>query len=177
LNAGGLDRDEEGLDLDALQHRVWALECLNKRLSGSWSDVTPQETNALISTCLLLSFQAIHLSEGVGEFITLMRGVAVIGEKTIDGNIQSVLLTMFEGLRAENNTPWTDIPLFWDGQTSLSVEAIKRLESLCPGPLETEYHEKLLCIAEEPSSSQNACEFRTSPLLSFEDELTQPWCD
>jgi hypothetical protein len=173
LATGELDVVDGHLSKDAMEYRVCAIQCLHNHLLDSWSDISLQEKNALISTFHLLSFQAISLPEGMGEYITLMRGVAIVGMRTIHGNIQSALWVMFGELRAANDISWENILLLWDGQTNLSLDAIMRLKSFCTRPLEIEYQKKLLNIATDPSSSQNVFElyiwWMTLPPRDFQD--------
>ena len=81
LGASHLTRVTPGEDYttQAIVHRGHAIEGLNKALNKS--DRTYGESDAMLAACYALTFQAAHMGDGMIDFITMVRGCALVTEK------------------------------------------------------------------------------------------------
>jgi hypothetical protein len=81
LGASHLTRVAPGEDYttQAIVHRGHAIEGLNKALNKT--DRTYGESDAMLAACYALTFQASHMGDGMIDFITMVRGCALVTEK------------------------------------------------------------------------------------------------
>ena len=81
LGASHLTRVAPGEDYttQAIVHRGHAIEGLNKALNKT--DRTYGESDAMLAACYALTFQASHMGDGMVDFITMVRGCALVTEK------------------------------------------------------------------------------------------------
>jgi len=81
LGASHLTRVVPGEDYttQAIVHRGHAIEGLNNALNKI--DRTYGESDAMLAACYALTFQASHMSDGMIDFITMIRGCALVTEK------------------------------------------------------------------------------------------------
>ena len=81
LGASHLTRVASGEDYttQAIVHRGHAIEGLNKALNKT--DRTYGESDAMLAACYALTFQASHMGDGMIDFITMVRGCALVTEK------------------------------------------------------------------------------------------------
>src|ERR1700733_8397914 len=81
LGASHLTRVAPGEDYttQAIVHRGHAIEGLNKALNKT--DRTYGESDAMLAACYALTFQASHMGDGMIDFITMIRGCALVTEK------------------------------------------------------------------------------------------------
>src|SRR5437764_1534621 len=81
LGASHLTRVVPGEDYttQAIVHRGHAIEGLNKALNKT--DRTYGESDAMLAACYALTFQASHMGDGMVDFITMVRGCALVTEK------------------------------------------------------------------------------------------------
>jgi hypothetical protein len=81
LGASHLTRVAPGEDYttQAIVHRGHAIEGLNKALNRT--DRSYGESDAMLAACYALTFQASHMGDGMIDFITMVRGCALVTEK------------------------------------------------------------------------------------------------
>ena len=81
LGASHLTRVAPGEDYttQAIVHRGHAIEGLNKALNET--DRIYGESDAMLAACYALTFQASHMGDGMIDFITMVRGCALVTEK------------------------------------------------------------------------------------------------
>ena len=81
LGASHLTRVAPGEDYttQAIVHRGHAIEGLNKALNKTHR--TYGESDAMLAACYALTFQASHMGDGMVDFITMVRGCALVTEK------------------------------------------------------------------------------------------------
>jgi hypothetical protein len=81
LGASHLTRVAPGEDYttQAIIHRGHAIEGLNKALNKT--DRSYGESDAMLAACYALTFQASHMGDGMIDFITMVRGCALVTEK------------------------------------------------------------------------------------------------
>jgi Fungal specific transcription factor domain len=81
LGASHLTRVSPDLDYttEAIVHRGKAIQGLSKALTKT--NRTFGESDALLASCYALTFQASHMRDGMFDFITMMRGCALVTMK------------------------------------------------------------------------------------------------
>ena len=79
LSASGIAcyTDETYLNLTAMTHRVKAIEALNTAVARGLSSF--EQGNAMIATTFCLLFQSALLNDGLGEYMSFIRGTVAIG--------------------------------------------------------------------------------------------------
>src|SRR5271167_690673 len=60
----------------ALSHRLLAIKGLNEALSKT--PRTGSDGDALLAACYALAFQSSYMSDGINEFLTLVRGINLV---------------------------------------------------------------------------------------------------
>jgi hypothetical protein len=135
----------------AMNHRVKAIKAIKKRLADApKTTMAYEETNAMVAACFALTFQSVGFEDGMPEFMTFIRGIVVVGMqmmfkgiKPLFGNMMgqeqdSILSPVMEGL-----------PLAQRGCVDSAVEGISNLRPICVEPLEMDYQNRLMGIAEK----------------------------
>ncbi|KAK9441958.1 C6 zinc finger protein [Metarhizium brunneum] len=135
----------------AMNHRIKAIKAIKKRLSESARAQTSyEEANALVATCFALTFQSVCLEDGLAEYMTFIRGILIVGMQMMFKGIKPIFEQLFEDQQNEMMEPYLrDLPLIQRGWADAAVEAISNLRPLCAEPVEVEYCEQLLGIAEK----------------------------
>jgi hypothetical protein len=134
----------------ALQHRVVAVNLLNASLSAGSS--TQSEADAKLAACLALTFQSSYMEDGFFEFLTMIRGCALV---TQDHSLEQPT-SAFHCFSGENHgrtmqqrlrqMPINEIdPKVLDGASD-SLDALKQL---CQNDKEHEYRQVLYDIVQQ----------------------------
>lgn len=102
-----------------------------------------------MATCFALTFQSIVLDDGMAEFMTFCRGIALVsmqmhykGVKFLFSNLQHLDTSAI--LKPHMDA----LPLVRRDWVDMAVAAIRGLEPLCTQPVEFEYYRIILEIAE-----------------------------
>ncbi|KAG8418730.1 hypothetical protein J3459_011578 [Metarhizium acridum] len=135
----------------AMNHRIKAIKAIKKRLSESARGQTSyEEANALVATCFALTFQSVCLEDGLAEYMTFIRGILIVGMQMMFKGIKPIFEQLFEDRQDEVMEPYLrDLPLIQRGWADAAGEAISNLRPLCVEPVEVEYCQQLLGIAEK----------------------------
>ncbi|GJN74303.1 C6 transcription factor [Purpureocillium lilacinum] len=149
--ASSLTSTDSSLVTAAMNHRIKAIKAIKKRLTeSSRTDTTYEEANALVATCFALTFQSVSLDDGLAEYMTFIRGILIVGMQMMFKGIKPVFTTLFDDKQNELMAPlMQDMPLIERGWVDGAVEAISNLRPLCLDPIEVEYYEQLIGIAEK----------------------------
>ena len=149
--ASSLTSTDSSLVTAAMNHRIKAIKAIKKRLTeSSRTDTTYEEANALVATCFALTFQSVSLDDGLAEYMTFIRGILIEGMQMMFKGIKPVFTTLFDDKQNELMAPlMQDMPLIERGWVDGAVEAISNLRPLCLDPIEVEYYEQLIGIAEK----------------------------
>ncbi|EFY95418.1 Zn(2)-Cys(6) zinc finger domain protein [Metarhizium robertsii] len=136
----------------AMSHRIKAVKLIKKRLSESARAQTSyEEANALVAACFALTFQSLSLEDGLAEYITFIRGIVIVGVQMVFKGIKPIFEQLLdEDWQDEVMEPYLrDLPLIQRGWAAAAIQAISNLRPLCVEPVEVEYCEQLLGIAEK----------------------------
>ena len=135
----------------AMNHRIRAIRAIKKRLSEAGRvNTTYEEANAMVATCFALTFQSVSLEDGLAEYMTFIRGIVIVGMQMAFSGIKPIFDNLFENNDAEILAPYMEtLPLIQRSWADAAVDSISNLRPLCGLPIETEYVDKLLSIAEK----------------------------
>ncbi|KAI0181373.1 hypothetical protein GGR52DRAFT_32825 [Hypoxylon sp. FL1284] len=150
LAASDLMAQDSSLIALAMTHRVKAINAIKRALSDGPKMDTFEEWNALLATCFALMFQSIGLDDGMAEYMTFIRGIALVSGQMRSRGMRFI----FSNLRHLNTSatmlkPHIDaLPPVRRTWVDMAVAAIRALEPLCAHPVEAAYRRLLLAIAE-----------------------------
>ena len=149
--ASDLDNSDTALVHAAMDHRIKAIKSIKKRLAESAkSETSFEEANALVATCFALTFQSVSLEDGLAEYMTFIRGILIVGIQMMFRGIKPLFQQLFEDKQEEIMEPYLrDLPLIQRGWADAAIEAISSLRPLCVEPVEIEYYEQLIGIAQK----------------------------
>uniref|UniRef100_L2FMC1 C6 transcription factor n=1 Tax=Colletotrichum fructicola (strain Nara gc5) TaxID=1213859 RepID=L2FMC1_COLFN len=110
----------------AMAHRVKAIKAIKKSLAGLPTKGTNTEhANALVATCFALTFQSTSFEDGMGEFMTFIRGILIIGAQMMCKGIKPVFVNMLDqDSRAVLEPKMVNLPLIRQEWADGAVEAI-----------------------------------------------------
>lgn len=150
-SASELIHNDPSLASAALIHRVKAIRSIKKRLSESGrGEMTFEESNAMIASCFALTFQSTKLDDGLAEYMTFIRGIAIVGMQMGFRGIKPVFPTLFDDNQNEVLQPYMeDLPLIQRGLADAAAASLQGLRPLCTTHLELEYIQKLEEIVEQ----------------------------
>ena len=133
LGASHLSRIAPGQDYTtyAVVHRGRAIEGLNKALSKI--NTAFGNSDAMLATCYALTFQAYYMGDGLLDFVTMVRGCALVTEKIkSEGSTTAFNLDREMHLRLMNpqldQLPILD-PVVLDGAITSLVEVQQLMEN------------------------------------------------
>ncbi|KAI8200264.1 Sterol uptake control protein 2 [Colletotrichum sp. SAR 10_76] len=110
----------------AMAHRVKAIKAIKKSLAELPTKGTNTEhANALVATCFALTFQSTSFEDGMGEFMTFIRGILIIGAQMMCKGIKPVFVNMLDqDSRAVLEPKMVNLPLIRQEWADGAVEAI-----------------------------------------------------
>src|SRR5277367_1696803 len=87
LGASHLTRVEAGSDYNtqAIIHRGRAIEGLNRALANPNRSV--RESDVMLAACYALTFQASYMGDGLIDFITMVRGCALVSRRIVEEGV------------------------------------------------------------------------------------------
>ncbi|KAL2133349.1 hypothetical protein VTI74DRAFT_2513 [Chaetomium olivicolor] len=166
-----LSTSDPGLLEAAMTHRLKAIKAIKKSLSaaassssssssssccssstaqsscGSGTDMF-EEGNALMATCFALTYQSVHLDDGMAEYMTFIRGIMIVAIQMYIKGAKLLFGQMLGDKQKEMLEPFMrDVPLVEKSWVDAAVEAIQGLEGLVQGEgreVERKYWELLL---------------------------------
>ncbi|KAI8277681.1 hypothetical protein K4K60_006796 [Colletotrichum sp. SAR11_57] len=127
----------------AMAHRVKAIKAIKKSLAELPTKGTNMEhANALVATCFALTFQSTSFEDGMGEFMTFIRGILIIGAQMMCKGIKPVFVNMLDqDSRAVLEPKMVNLPLIRQEWADGAVEAIGALRHLCRDEVEIQYYD------------------------------------
>lgn len=156
----------------ALHHRLLSLRAIKRKLasfappsaqaplitptttacpSSSPLPISHEEGNALLATCFALTFQSVHLDDGMAEFMTFVRGVVMVAIKMAFSQVGFLFVNFIGKDQEVVLRPYLDsavVPAEMEVWREDAVGALERLRCLCEGDhLKVKYWERTLGIA------------------------------
>ncbi|KAF4824717.1 hypothetical protein CGCTS75_v009998 [Colletotrichum tropicale] len=133
----------------AMAHRVKAIKAIKRSLAELPTKGTNTEhANALVATCFALTFQSTSFEDGMGEFMTFIRGILIIGAQMMCKGIKPVFVNMLDqDSRAVLEPKMVNLPLIRQEWADGAVEAIGALRHLCRDEVEIQYYDIIYELA------------------------------
>ncbi|KAI1781119.1 hypothetical protein F4818DRAFT_28614 [Hypoxylon cercidicola] len=149
LAASDLMTQDSSLVTFAMMHRVKAINAIKRSLSDVPKMDTFEEGNALIATCFALTFQSIVLDDGMAEYMTFIRGIALVSMHMYGKGVKFLFSNLQHLDTSAILKPHMDaLPLVRRELVDMAVAGIHGLEPLCTHQVEVEYYKLILEIAE-----------------------------
>lgn len=97
-----------------------------------------------MAACFALTFQSVRMDDGMAEFMTFCRGVAIVAMQMYCKGCTFIFRKWMGDEQQALLKPLMEVvPLIPKGWTDMAVVAIDALEPLCKHQVEVEYHQHL----------------------------------
>jgi hypothetical protein len=135
----------------AMGHRIKAIRAIKKRLTeASRNSTTYEEANAMVAACFALTFQSVSFEDGMAEFMTFVRGIVVVGMQMMFRGVKPLFGNLIGPEKDELLASVMEtLPLIQKGWVDDAVEGLGNLQLLCVEPMEADYRERLMAIAQK----------------------------
>ncbi|KAI5862331.1 hypothetical protein GGS23DRAFT_571901 [Durotheca rogersii] len=150
LAASDLIKQDPNLLTFAMMHRLKAIKAIKKTLNEVPKTNTFEEGNALLATCFALMFQSVILEDGMPEFMTFCRGIALVALQMGYKGTRLLFRNFGDQDRLDMLRPHMEaVPLIRRDWVDAAAASVRALAPLCyAGPVEAEYHRLTLAITE-----------------------------
>ncbi|SPO03425.1 related to UPC2 - regulatory protein involved in control of sterol uptake [Cephalotrichum gorgonifer] len=142
LAASDLMEEDPSLITFAMSHRLRAIKSIKKRLAdmSRSTQVTHDESNAMVATCFALTFQSVQLDDGMAEFMAFVRGILIVSMQMWMKGVSPIFTNMVsEDAEALLEPLMRDLPLVQREWSDMALTAIQNLRPLCYDEVEIEY--------------------------------------
>jgi hypothetical protein len=138
--------DDKDLALTAITHRVKSIESLNAAVRRGLASF--EQGNAMLATCFALLFQSTLLNDGLGEYMSFIRGCIAIGIQMATKGFSFV----FTGLWGDDQLKIIDpvlnkAPLIESKVVSSACRSLEKMTPLCKTKVELDMLGLLLSMA------------------------------
>jgi hypothetical protein len=146
-----LGYSDPSLVAPATNHRIKAIKAIKKRLSESpKTTISGEESNAMVAACFALTFQSVGFEDGMAEFMTFIRGIVVVGMQMMFRGVKPLFGNLIGPEKDELLASVMEtLPLIQKGWVDDAVEGLGNLQLLCVEPMEADYRERLMAIAQK----------------------------
>jgi len=154
LGASHLTRVSPDLDYttEAIIHRGKAIEGLSKALTKS--NRTFGESDALLASCYALTFQASHMRDGMFDFVTMLRGCALVTMKIKQERSVTAFNIGHDIHLRLMSSKLDDMPSVHPVVVNSAADALVELQHLMKSCLDVQFHNALskvvLALRESP---------------------------
>ncbi|KAL2073853.1 hypothetical protein VTL71DRAFT_11179 [Oculimacula yallundae] len=147
---------DKQLRVTAMSHRVKSIESLNKAIEGGVE--TFVKGNAMLATCFALLFHSVLIDDGLGEYMSFIRGTVAVGMKMGYGQMKFLFVKAFGDEQLELLGPALKLaPLVHPDVTRAACRSVEKFGFMCEKESELLLYGKLLSIARNlVTSSQDA---------------------
>lgn len=138
--------NDRHMNLIAISHRVKSIASLNKAIeTGVQSFV---QANAMLATCFALLFQSVFIKDGLGEYMSFIRGTLAIGLKMGCSKMQFLFVKVFGDENMELIGPALKLaPLVPADVTRAACRSLEKIGFLCTKEMELRLYGRLLSMA------------------------------
>lgn len=150
--------EDKSLIVTAMTHRVKSIEALNAAVSRGLT--TFEQGNAMLATCFVLLFQSTLLNDGLGEYMSFIRGCVAIGMQMGIKRMKFLLTKLWGDESLEEIDPALHkAPLIEPQVVSLACRSLEKMGSLCKTEVELKMYALILSMARNlvTSSRDGAC--------------------
>jgi hypothetical protein len=166
LAASDLMQHDAALLPAAMAHRVKAIRAIKRRLAdiSRSTEVTYEESNAMVATCFALTFQSVMMDDGMAEFMTFIRGILIVGMQMWMKGVTPMFTNLINEDAENLIAPIMEtLPLVHKEWADGALGAIQTLRPLCRQEVEIEYHEILMRWVQQLYTSSWEGERRSGP--------------
>ncbi len=129
-----------------MTHRLAAISALNAAVSAGLK--TSEQGNAMLATCFALLFQSTLLNDGLGEYMSFIRGTTAIGIQMYTKNFKMLFTKVFGDEAMEDLDPkLQQAPLIESSVVMSAIRSLERIAPLCQTKAEKEMYALLLSMA------------------------------
>ncbi|CZT44898.1 uncharacterized protein RSE6_05151 [Rhynchosporium secalis] len=148
--------DEQQLRVTAMAYRVKSIESLNRAIESGIQ--TFIQGNAMLATCFALLFQSVFIQDGLGEYMSFIRGTLAIGTKMGYSQMKFLFVKAFGDEQLELIGPALSLaPLVHPDISRAACKSLEKFGFMCEKESEALLYGKLLCMARNlVTSSQDA---------------------
>jgi hypothetical protein len=149
----------------AMAHRVQAIKSLNRAMSNGLH--TFEEGNAMLATCYVLLFQSVLLEDGLGEYMSFIRGCVLIAQNMGCRRLKF----LFHSVNGTESLAKMDPHLKESSEVNpepvnAGCKSLEAFEPLCQLEYQKTFHNSLLKIARALyTSSRNGKKSRMLPRM------------
>ncbi|KAG4442101.1 hypothetical protein IFR05_002387 [Cadophora sp. M221] len=149
-------RGDPDMKVTAMSHRVKAIESLNKAIDDGIK--TFVQGNAMLATCFALLFHSVFIADGLGEYMSFIRGTMAIGTKMGYGRMKFIFVKAFGDEQLELIGPALRLaPLVHPDVSRAACRSLEKFGFLCERDSELLLYGRLLSMARNlVTSSQDA---------------------
>ncbi|KAH7356409.1 hypothetical protein BKA65DRAFT_579287 [Rhexocercosporidium sp. MPI-PUGE-AT-0058] len=149
-------RGDQGMRVTAMTHRVKAIESLNKAIDDGIK--TFIQGNAMLATCFALLFHSVFIDDGLGEYMSFIRGTVAIGTKMGYGRMKFIFVKAFSDEQLEFIGPALKLaPLVHPDVSRAACRSLEKFGFMCEKQSELLLYGTLLSMARNlVTSSQDA---------------------
>lgn len=146
LGASHLDRVASGNDhaTIAMVHRGQAIRGLNEALAKSTH--VYGEADAMLASCYALTFQSSCMGDGLMDFITMVRGCALVTDKIRQERSETAFLLRPDNYLRLMEPRLTNLPAVDSSIVEAAVSELEAIESFPRTPPDREFYTALLNV-------------------------------
>lgn len=134
------------MKVTAMSHRVKAIESLNKAIDDGIK--TFIQGNAMLATCFALLFHSVFIADGLGEYMSFIRGTLAIGTKMGYSRMKFLFVKAFGDEQLEFIGPALKLaPLVHSDVSRAACRALEKFGFLCEKESELLLYGRLLSMA------------------------------
>lgn len=155
-------KDDTNMQVIAISHRVKSIEALKKSIDSGIK--TCVEGNAMLATCFALLFHSVFLKDGLGDYMSFIRGTLAIGTKMSMARMKFMFVKAFGNEQLDFIGPALKLaPLVPPEVTSAACKSLEKFGFLCEKDCERQLWARLLSVARNlVTSSQDGKLFKRS---------------
>jgi len=138
--------NDQNMKVTAMSHRVRSIESLNKSIDTGIK--TFIQGNAMLSTCFALLFHSVFINDGLGEYMSFIRGTLAIGMKMGMSQMKFLFVKTFGDEQLEFVGPALKLaPLVHPDISRAACRSIEKFGHFCKKQSELQLYGRLLSMA------------------------------
>lgn len=138
--------EDKSLTVTAVTHRAKSIEALNAAVSRGLT--TFEQGNAMLATCFVLLFQSTLLNDGLGEYMSFLRGCIAIGMQMGLKRMRFLFTKLWGDENLEAIDPVLQkAPLIEPQVVSMACRSLEKMGPLCKTKVELKMYGLILSMA------------------------------
>ncbi len=162
----GTRDSDQNMKLIAMSHRVKSIELLNKSIDNGIR--TFIQGNAMLATCFALLFHSVFIEDGLGEYMSFIRGTVAVGMKMGMSQMKFLFVKAFGDEQLEFVGPSLKIaPLVHPDVSRAACRSLEKFGPLCEKQFELQLYGRLLSMARNLVTSSQDGMYCAIPLMKY----------